>query len=54
MSTGYPQAKAGLGTGIVEALARHLQARIDVADSSPGTAITISDEGVAATRAAAV
>jgi len=37
-----PAAKAGLGTGIVEALAKHLQAHVDVSDEAPGTAITIS------------
>jgi two-component sensor histidine kinase len=52
MPTDNPPAKAGLGTGIVEALAKHLQARIDVADSSPGTAITISDASVVATPTA--
>ena len=36
-----PQAVAGLGTSIVEALARQLQARIIVADAEPGTRITI-------------
>jgi two-component sensor histidine kinase len=35
-------AKAGLGTSIVEALASQLRAEIKVADSSPGTAVSIT------------
>lgn len=39
-----PAAVAGLGTNIVEALARQLQARITVADAEPGTRISIRHE----------
>jgi two-component sensor histidine kinase len=35
------KAKAGLGTGIVEALAKHLQSEIRVDDSEPGTCVTL-------------
>jgi two-component sensor histidine kinase len=42
MPSGRPRAKAGVGTGIIEALAGHLHAGIDVLDAAPGTAITIS------------
>jgi two-component sensor histidine kinase len=41
MPTGAEKAKPGLGTGIVEALVRHMQGVIDVADANPGTAVTI-------------
>jgi two-component sensor histidine kinase len=34
--------KAGLGTGIVEALAKNLEASIAVSDARPGTAVTIT------------
>ena len=40
--TGHPGAKAGLGAGIIEALAKHLQAGVEVSDALPGVAITIS------------
>jgi two-component sensor histidine kinase len=47
MPTGTRKAEAGLGTGIVEALAKHLEAIVQVIDSDPGTAIMIShDKGV--------
>src|SRR6202522_2499537 len=42
MPTGDQRAKAGLGTGIIEALAKHLDAGIEVLRSNPGVAITIS------------
>jgi two-component sensor histidine kinase len=42
MPAGEPTAKHGLGIGIVEALARHLLAQIDLAVANPGTAITRS------------
>jgi two-component sensor histidine kinase len=42
MPTGTRKAEAGLGTGIIEALAKHLGASIQVLDSNPGVAITIS------------
>ena len=35
------KAKAGLGSGIVDALARHLRGRIKLSDASPGTAFTL-------------
>lgn len=41
MSTGADEPKAGLGTGIVEALARNLQGTIHLSDANPGTAVTI-------------
>lgn len=34
--------KAGLGTGIVEALAKNLNATIQVGDAAPGTVVTVS------------
>jgi len=40
--------KAGLGTSIVEALTRQLQAAIRVADAMPGTAVTIAHTQIAA------
>ena len=42
MPTGDSKAKPGLGTGIIEALAKHLGAGIEVLRSDPGIAITIS------------
>jgi two-component sensor histidine kinase len=36
-----PDAKPGLGTGIVEALAKQLQATVDVSDEKPGTKVSI-------------
>jgi two-component sensor histidine kinase len=44
-----PAATPGLGTSLVEALARQLQATIEVADRNPGT--TVSVVGVEAERA---
>jgi two-component sensor histidine kinase len=41
MPRGPDKAKAGLGTGIVEALAKHLRSEIRVADAEPGTCITL-------------
>jgi two-component sensor histidine kinase len=44
-----PKAKPGLGTGIVEALARQLGGTISVVDAQPGTDVTIiSDEATLA------
>jgi two-component sensor histidine kinase len=40
--------KAGLGTSIVEALAKQLDARVKVADSAPGTEVSISHSQIAA------
>lgn len=45
MPTGSDAPKAGLGTGIVEALARNLQGEIQLSDADPGTAVTISHWG---------
>jgi two-component sensor histidine kinase len=42
MPLGTDAPKAGLGTGIVEALARNLQGEIRLGDAGPGTAVTIS------------
>ena len=44
MPTGTRKAKAGLGTGIIEALATHLGSSIQVMASNPGVAIAISQE----------
>ena len=44
MSVGPVKARAGLGTGIVEALARHLRGVIHVSGANPGTTITLSHE----------
>jgi two-component sensor histidine kinase len=38
---GAASAKPGLGTSIVEALARQLDARVDVADTHPGTMVSV-------------
>ena len=48
MPAGHPAAKAGLGTGIVEALAKHLHACVAVSDAAPGAAIPISGAGASA------
>jgi two-component sensor histidine kinase len=44
MPRGNQRAKAGLGTGIIEALAKHLGASIHVLRSDPGVAIEISQK----------
>jgi two-component sensor histidine kinase len=49
MPTGADTPKAGLGTGIVEALARNLEGEIVVSDANPGTAVTISRRGAGQT-----
>ena len=36
------KAKPGLGTGIVEALARQLHAEIEIRDANPGTAVSLT------------
>jgi len=48
MPKGADKAKPGLGTGIVEALARQLRGQIRVADASPGTAFTLVHDELAA------
>jgi two-component sensor histidine kinase len=47
MPTGVAAPKAGLGTGIVEALARNLRSEIVLADAAPGTSITIQHRAAA-------
>jgi two-component sensor histidine kinase len=47
MPTGTLVATPGLGTGIVEALARQLRGRIHVADALPGTAFTLIHDEIA-------
>jgi len=47
MPTGEHKAQPGLGTGIVEALAKQLRGRIRVADASPGTAFTLVHDELA-------
>jgi two-component sensor histidine kinase len=44
--------KAGLGTSIVQALTRQLQAEIGVANANPGTAVTIAHTQIAAVQRA--
>jgi two-component sensor histidine kinase len=41
MPTGAESAKPGLGTGIVEALAKQIQGVVHVADAKPGTLVTL-------------
>jgi two-component sensor histidine kinase len=41
MPTGQDSAKAGLGTSIVQALAKHLGATITVAAGNPGTKVSV-------------
>jgi hypothetical protein len=47
MPTGAEAPKAGLGTGIVEALARNLQCEIQIGDAKPGMSITIQHRAAA-------
>ncbi|MBB3771591.1 two-component sensor histidine kinase [Angulomicrobium tetraedrale] len=47
MPRGADAPKAGLGTGIVEALARNLEGTIELSDANPGTNITIRHSGAA-------
>jgi two-component sensor histidine kinase len=49
----HEHTKAGLGTSIIEALARQLDARIDVQDAAPGTIVSVVHEAVAAESAIA-
>jgi two-component sensor histidine kinase len=46
MPKGADKAKPGLGTGIIEALARQLGGHIHVSDTSPGTAFTLVHDEV--------
>lgn len=48
MQTGDKAPKAGLGTGIVAALAAHLGAIVSVTDACPGTAVTIKHDAASA------
>src|ERR1700688_2701802 len=48
MAKGADKAKPGLGTGIVEARASQLGGHIRVADTSPGTAVTLVHDELAA------
>ena len=43
--TGLDAAKAGLGTGIVNALAAKLQAQVCLSDNDPGTIVTVVHAG---------
>jgi len=45
MPRGPAPAKAGLGTSIVEALAKQLGANVNVVDANPGTSVSIVHEG---------
>ncbi|MGD0143427.1 MAG: sensor histidine kinase [Rhizomicrobium sp.] len=45
-------AKPGLGTSIVQALAKQLQAHIEVGNAQPGTAVTVAHTQIAAVRIA--
>ena len=51
MPTGEDAPKAGLGSGIVEALAKNLLGEIEVSDAGPGTLVTISHQEDAAVQA---
>ncbi|MFN5777855.1 MAG: sensor histidine kinase, partial [Novosphingobium sp.] len=50
---GHAEAKAGLGTGIVNALAGQLDAIVEVTDNAPGTRVTVSHFGAFAGSAPA-
>ena len=50
MQTGGAPPKAGLGTGIVAALASHLLAEIAVSDATPGTAVSITHKSAPAAQ----
>jgi two-component sensor histidine kinase len=49
MPSGPDKTKAGLGTGIVEALARHLGSVIRIEDARPGTSVTLFHNEAAGT-----
>ena len=51
MDTGPGAAKAGLGTSIVEAVARQLDARVQVADARPGTEVSVVHDRASSNRA---
>jgi two-component sensor histidine kinase len=48
MPQGEVVATPGLGTSIVEALARQLHARVKIADCGPGTAVSVIHAHIAA------
>lgn len=50
MPVGSDAPKAGLGTGIVEALAKNLKGEIQLSDARPGTVVTISHQESAGLR----
>ena len=50
MPQGSVPAKAGLGTSIVEALAKQVGATVEVSDTDPGTKVSIVHEGRAGGR----
>ena len=50
MAVGSDAPKAGLGSGIVEALTKNLQSELRVSDAGPGTAVAISHRGGSAFR----
>jgi two-component sensor histidine kinase len=53
MPKDYESAKPGLGTSIIEALARQMLARIKVADAKPGTTVSITHTQVASVESGA-
>jgi two-component sensor histidine kinase len=53
MPKDYESAKPGLGTSIIEALARQMQARIRVVDAKPGTTVSITHTQVVAAESGA-
>ncbi|HST35260.1 MAG TPA: histidine kinase dimerization/phosphoacceptor domain -containing protein, partial [Allosphingosinicella sp.] len=50
MPSGGPGAKAGLGTGIVEALSKHLGATVRIIAAEPGTRVSIAHPGAPAAQ----
>ena len=48
MAAASENAKPGLGTNIVESLAKRLGAKVQVAGANPGTAVSIVHEQIAA------
>jgi two-component sensor histidine kinase len=54
MPTDGANAKPGLGTNIVQALTKQLQAVIEITDAKPGTAVSVAHTQIAAVRIANV
>ncbi|WP_368068532.1 sensor histidine kinase [Hyphomonas sp.] len=50
MSEGRDAPKPGLGTGLIEALAKNLQGEIETSDAGPGTAVTMRHREMAGTE----